>query len=197
MRRTRKRGRKARARGDVDIPLRLANARALPICTQQEPTKSQPVKSRVKIDRAASPIPESRQPKHLTPRAKSNRNGGRDHLGILGEIKTVHQGEIIGISNVAKRLCAIEARSPTLRNECALQWRNVRRPSDDALSRSTTCFHRRLCHLSRMPSQRVFRDPRAAAEDLSLLDASIWRPLVMSPATAVLDAFDHFWRIGR
>ncbi|WP_179077305.1 hypothetical protein, partial [Bradyrhizobium elkanii] len=25
------------------------------------------------------------------------RNGGRDHLGILGEIKSVHPGEIIGI----------------------------------------------------------------------------------------------------
>jgi hypothetical protein len=32
--------------------------------------------------------------------ATSNRNGGRDHLGILGEIKSVHPGEIIGISRL-------------------------------------------------------------------------------------------------
>ncbi|MET4280031.1 MULTISPECIES: hypothetical protein, partial [unclassified Bradyrhizobium] len=34
-------------------------------------------------------------------RATSNRNGGRDHLGILGEIKSVHPGEIIGIRSLA------------------------------------------------------------------------------------------------
>ncbi|WP_354212039.1 MULTISPECIES: hypothetical protein, partial [unclassified Bradyrhizobium] len=33
-------------------------------------------------------------------RATSNRNGGRDHLGILGEIKSVHPGEIIGIRSL-------------------------------------------------------------------------------------------------
>src|SRR5258708_13051995 len=43
-------------------------------------------------------MPETRQPERLAPRATSNRNGGRDHLGILGEIKSVHPGEIIGIS---------------------------------------------------------------------------------------------------
>src|SRR5581483_2520613 len=30
-------------------------------------------------------------------RATSNRKSGRDHLGILGEIKSVHPGEMIGI----------------------------------------------------------------------------------------------------
>jgi hypothetical protein len=31
------------------------------------------------------------------PGRHQNRNRGRDHLGILGEIKSVHPGEIIGI----------------------------------------------------------------------------------------------------
>ncbi|MBV9980319.1 MAG: hypothetical protein JO365_10000 [Bradyrhizobium sp.] len=31
------------------------------------------------------------------PRATPNRNGGRDHLGILGEIKSEYPGEIVGI----------------------------------------------------------------------------------------------------
>jgi hypothetical protein len=44
-------------------------------------------------------MPETKQPERLAPRATSNRNGGRDHLGILGEIKSVHPGEIIGIRN--------------------------------------------------------------------------------------------------
>ena len=42
-------------------------------------------------------MPETRQPERLAPRATSNRHGGRDHLGILGEIKSVHPGEIVGI----------------------------------------------------------------------------------------------------
>jgi hypothetical protein len=42
---------------------------------------------------------EPLQPERLAPRATSNWNGGRDHLGILGEIKSVHPGEIIGIRN--------------------------------------------------------------------------------------------------
>jgi hypothetical protein len=54
-------------------------------------------KPRFKVDHAASPMPETRQPERLAPRATSNRNGGRDHLGILGEIKSVHPGEIVGI----------------------------------------------------------------------------------------------------
>jgi hypothetical protein len=44
-------------------------------------------------------MPETIQPERLAHRATSNRNGGRDHLGILGEIKSVHPGEIIGIRN--------------------------------------------------------------------------------------------------
>ena len=69
---------------------------ALPTCPQQQTKKT--FKPRFKVDHAASPMPETRQPERLAPRATSNRNGGRDHLGILGEIKSVHLGEIIGIS---------------------------------------------------------------------------------------------------
>src|ERR1700748_3597353 len=81
------------------MPLRLDNARALPTCPQQQTKKT--FKSRFKVDHAASPMPETRQPERLAPRATSNRNGGRDHLGILGEIKSVHPGEIVGISILA------------------------------------------------------------------------------------------------
>jgi hypothetical protein len=83
------------------MPLRLDNATALPTCPQQEQQKNQPFEPRFKIDHAASPMPETKQPERLAPRATSNRNGGRDHLGILGEIKSVHPGEIIGISTQA------------------------------------------------------------------------------------------------
>src|ERR1700688_2450012 len=79
------------------MPLRLDNARALPTCPQQEQQTKKTFKPRFKVDHAASPMPETRQPERLAPRATSNRNGGRDHLGILGEIKSVHLGDIIGI----------------------------------------------------------------------------------------------------
>ena len=82
------------------MPLRLDNAKGvahMPTAEQQQ-QKNKPVEPRFKIDHAASPMPETRQPERLAPRATSNRNGGRDHLGILGEIKSVHLGEIIGIS---------------------------------------------------------------------------------------------------
>jgi hypothetical protein len=82
------------------MPLRLDNARALPTCPQQSNRKKS-FEPRFKIDHAASPMPETTQPERLAPRATSNRNGGRDHLGILGEIKSVHPGEIIGIRNPA------------------------------------------------------------------------------------------------
>jgi hypothetical protein len=81
------------------MPLRLDNARALPTCPQQEQQQTKKnFKPRFKVDPAACPMPETRQPECLAPRATSNRNGGRDHLGILGEIISVHPGEIIGIS---------------------------------------------------------------------------------------------------
>ena len=86
----------------MDMPLRLDNARALPTCPQQQTKKT--FKPRFKVDHPASPMPETRQPERLAPRATSNRNGGRDHLGILGEIKSVHPGEIVGIGSTS-HLC--------------------------------------------------------------------------------------------
>jgi len=53
----------------------------------------------IQVELAARPMPEIRPPERLTPRATSNRNGGRDHLGILGEIKSETPGEIIGIGS--------------------------------------------------------------------------------------------------
>jgi len=84
------------------MPLRLDNAKRvahMPTAEQKQ-QKNQFVEPRFKIDHAASPMPETRQPERLAPRATSNRNGGRDHLGILGEIKSVHPGEIVGIGNL-------------------------------------------------------------------------------------------------
>src|ERR1700730_13726979 len=86
------------------MPLRLDNARALPTCPQQKQQKNKSAEPRFKIDHVALPMPETRQPERLAPRATSNRNGGRDHLGILGEIKSVHPGEIVGISTTYFRL---------------------------------------------------------------------------------------------
>ena len=80
------------------MPLRLDNARALPHAHSRKQQTKKTFKQGFKVDQAASPMPESRQPERLAPRATSNRKGGRDHLGILGEIKSVHPGEIIGIS---------------------------------------------------------------------------------------------------
>src|ERR1700730_16467699 len=65
-----------------------------------EAAEKQVLKPRFKIDHAALPMPENRRPERLAPRATSNRKCGRDHLGILGEIKSVHPGEIVGISNL-------------------------------------------------------------------------------------------------
>jgi hypothetical protein len=83
------------------MPLRLDNAKSVAhmptaeAATAEEENKN--AKPRFKVDPAASPMPEIRQPERLAPRATSNRNGGRDHLGILGEIKSEYPGEIIGI----------------------------------------------------------------------------------------------------
>ena len=84
----------------------------MPTAEQQQTKKT--FKPRFKVDHAASPMPETRQPERLAPRATSNRNGGRDHLGILGEIKSVHPGEIIGIH---RKLLRSPGRSPCLRHQ--------------------------------------------------------------------------------
>jgi hypothetical protein len=88
------------------MPLRLDNAKCvahMPTAEQQQ-QKNKPVELRFKIDHAASPMPETRQPERLAPRATSNRNGGRDHLEILGEIKSVDPGEIIGIRTAVSKM---------------------------------------------------------------------------------------------
>jgi hypothetical protein len=80
------------------MPLRLDNAKSvahMPTAEQQQTKKD--FKPRFKVDPAASPMPETKLPERLAPGRHQNRNGGRDHLGILGEIKSVHPGEIIGI----------------------------------------------------------------------------------------------------
>jgi hypothetical protein len=86
------------------MPLRLDNAKGvahMPTAgTTAATIDDEAFKPRFKVDLAASPMPETTQPERLAPRATSNRNGGRDHLGILGEIKSVHPGEIIGISRI-------------------------------------------------------------------------------------------------
>src|SRR6266478_9834046 len=101
------------------MPLRLDNAKGvahMPTAEQQQ-QKNKPVAPRFKIDHAASPMPKTRQSERLAPRATSNRNGGRDHLGILGEIKSVHPGEIVGISTeprqTAKRCCFLALATQT------------------------------------------------------------------------------------
>ena len=72
--------------------------RALPTCpqqTQQQTTKSSSRDSRLtlRLRRCQKPTRQNAS----RPGRHQNRNGGRDHLGILGEIKSVHPGEIIGI----------------------------------------------------------------------------------------------------
>jgi len=92
------------------MPLRLDNAKCvahMPTAEQQQ-QKNKPVEPRFKIDHAASPMPETRQPERLAPRATSNRNGGRDHLGILGEIKSVHPGETIGIRSEGEHQISVD-----------------------------------------------------------------------------------------
>ncbi|MCW2194420.1 hypothetical protein AB7M45_007191 [Bradyrhizobium elkanii] len=79
------------------MPLRLDNAKCVAHMPTAGTAKNKSFEPRFKIDHAAAPMPETKQPERLAPRATSNRNGGRDHLGILGEIKSVHPGEIIGI----------------------------------------------------------------------------------------------------
>src|SRR5947208_16675696 len=67
------------------MPLRLDNAKSVAhMPTAEAATDNEDLKPRFKIDHAASPMPKTRQPERLAPRATSNRNGGRDHLGMGG-----------------------------------------------------------------------------------------------------------------
>jgi hypothetical protein len=122
------------------MPLRLDNARALPTCPQQEQQKNNSFESRFKIDLAASPMPEIKQPERLPPRATSNRKGGRDHLGILGEIKSVHPGEIVGISRYGSSR-HLQPRSNTVtspRKGCSAKARSRASSGIKPLAKSTT-----------------------------------------------------------
>src|SRR5882757_5478340 len=116
------------------MSLRLDNAKCvahMPTAEQKQ-QKNQFVEPRFKIDHAASPMPETTQPERLAPRATSNRNGGRDHLGILGEIKSVHPGEIIGISTPRHYLANLDL---------SALWhsagREIRPPATSAMRRSS------------------------------------------------------------
>ncbi|MDF0522856.1 hypothetical protein P0R31_37095, partial [Bradyrhizobium yuanmingense] len=62
--------------------------------------------------------PENRQPERLAPRATSNRNGGRDHLGILGEIKSEYPGEIFGISISVEANAPVKEQQETIIHAC-------------------------------------------------------------------------------
>src|SRR4029434_948684 len=100
------------------MPLRLDNAKGvahMPTAgTTAATIDDEAFKPRFKVDLAASPMPETRQPERLAPRATSNRNGGRDHLGILCEIKSVHPGEIVEIRIFTSRSVPM-GRSPSRR----------------------------------------------------------------------------------
>jgi hypothetical protein len=86
------------------MPLRLDNAKCVAHMPTAGTAKNKSFEPRFKIDHAAAPMPETKQPERLAPRATSNRNGGRDHLGILGEIKSEHPGEIIGIRSLIENI---------------------------------------------------------------------------------------------
>ncbi|UPT92286.1 hypothetical protein HAP41_0000047955 (plasmid) [Bradyrhizobium barranii subsp. apii] len=58
--------------------------------SQQEQQKNQPVESRFKIDHAASPMPQTRQPERFAP--------GRDQIGIPGRDHRNRQAEIVIIA---------------------------------------------------------------------------------------------------
>src|SRR5579863_8074259 len=73
--------------------------RALPTCPQQKQqqttkTSSRDLRLTSRLRRCQKPTSQNAS----RPGRHQNRHGGRDHLGILGEIKSVHPGEIIGIS---------------------------------------------------------------------------------------------------
>ena len=93
------------------MPLRLDNAKGVAHMPTAGTAENNPFEPQFKTDHAASPMPETRQPERLPPRATSNRNGGRDHLGILGEIKSEYPGEIVRISIARYALVTV----PTLK----------------------------------------------------------------------------------
>src|SRR5262245_40385259 len=91
----------------VDMPLRLDNAKSVAHMPHSRATADEEGPSS-RDSRLTPRLHRCQKPKSQNasrPRATSNRNGGRDHLGILGEIKSVHPGEIIGIRTRRFALC--------------------------------------------------------------------------------------------
>ena len=81
------------------MPLRLDNAkRRCPHAHSRATEENKNIEPRFKVDLAATPMPEIRQPERLTP--------GRHQIGMVGEIisewvgeiKSEYPGEIVGIS---------------------------------------------------------------------------------------------------
>jgi len=61
-----------------------------------------------RFERPTAPMSEKLRAGKVAPRAKSNRNSGRDHLGIPGEIMSVKPGEIVGMPEGSNRSRAME-----------------------------------------------------------------------------------------
>jgi hypothetical protein len=70
---------------EVRLSVTMDNAKSVAHMPTAEAAKEENknIEPHFKVDPAASPMPEIRQPERLEPRARLNRNGGRDHLGIL------------------------------------------------------------------------------------------------------------------
>ncbi|MGY4485525.1 hypothetical protein ACVWWR_004716 [Bradyrhizobium sp. LM3.2] len=79
------------------MPLRLDNAKGVAHMPTAGVAKNKSFEPRFKIDHAASRCQKPDSQNASRPERHQIGKGGRDHLGILGEIKSVHPGEIIGI----------------------------------------------------------------------------------------------------
>jgi hypothetical protein len=85
--------------GAVDMTLRLDNASGV----DHMPTAATADEALLRIGSGLTrPAASARKTtlERLLPRARSNRNGGRDQIGIPGDLKSECLGEIIGIRNL-------------------------------------------------------------------------------------------------
>lgn len=85
--------------GAVDMTLRLDNASGVDHMSTAATADEALLRIGSGIDQAPPPVPGKQRQKACSPRARSNRNGGRDQIGILGDSKSESLGEIIGIRN--------------------------------------------------------------------------------------------------
>ena len=76
---------------------------ALSTCPQQQQQKTNPSSRDSRLTTRLRRCQKQDSQIASRPGRHQNRNGGRDHLGILGEIKSVHPGEIIGIPEGSNR----------------------------------------------------------------------------------------------